>query len=101
MALTDKIKLSLKAKANNLKITLPLLEKSISFAKKSLNNQRKLLQIAKIAYKSQRMTEEEYLRYEDALANVKANLYLLESKQLQTISNLAVLYGNNLKRILK
>ena len=101
LALTDKIKLSLKAKANNLKITLPLLEKSISFAKKSLNNQKKLLQIAKIAYKSQRMTEEEYLRYEDALAEVKANLYLLESKQLQTISNLAVLYGNNLKRILK
>ncbi len=100
-AKTKKIELSLRAKAKNLKATLPLLEKSISFAKKSVQNQQKLLKIAKVAYKAQRMTQEEYLRYEDALSSAKANLYLLESKQLQTISNLAVLYGNNLKRILK
>ncbi len=96
-----KIELSLKAKANNLKTTLPLLEKSIRLARQSVQNQKKLLKIAKVAYKSQRMTEEEYLRYEDALAEAKANLYLLESKKLQTISSLGVLYGNNLQRIFK
>ena len=96
-----KIELSLKAKANNLKTTLPLLEKSIRLARQSVQNQKKLLKIAKVAYKSQRMTEEEYLRYEDALASAKANLYLLESKKLQTISSLGVLYGNNLQRIFK
>ena len=99
--MTKKIELSLKAKANNLKTTLPLLENSIILAKQSVQNQKKLLKIAKVAYKSQRMTEEEYLRYEDALESAKANLYLLKSKKLQTISNLAVLYGNNLQRIFK
>jgi len=99
--LTAKTLLSLKAKANNLKTSIPILQKSINLAKKSVQNQKKLLKIAKVAYKTKAMTEEEYLRYEDALSNAKANLYLLEAKKIEAVSNLAILYGNNLQRIYK
>jgi outer membrane protein TolC len=73
----------------------------LKLAQKSVNEQRKLLKIAKVAFKDERMTEEEYLRYENALANAKANYYSFEAKMWQDRAQLAVIYGNDLRRIVK
>ncbi len=80
---------------------LKTLKHSILMARKSLNNYRKLLKYAKVAFENKRMTEEEYLRYESDLLNAQATLYELESRRWDDISRLAVIYGNNLKEIVK
>jgi outer membrane protein TolC len=91
----------LKIKAKELQKEIRILNKSISLAQKSVVNQKKLLKIAKVAFVNHRMSEEEYLRYEDALANAKASLYSFRAKKIQDIAQLAVIYGNDLKRIVK
>ena len=78
-----------------------MLNQSINLARKSIVNQQQLLKIAKVAFLDHRMSEEEYLRYEDALAKAKASLYGFEAKKWQDIAQLAVIYGNDLKRIVK
>ena len=70
-------------------------------AKKSVRDQERLLKIAKVSLENEESTLEEYLRYEDALANAKANLYSFRAKKWQDIAQLAVIYGNDLRRIVK
>ena len=91
----------LQAKATRLKATLPLLEHSLEAAKKSAQNQKRLLRIAKVSFKNASMTEEEYLRYEDAYQHALAKVYGFEAQKWQTLAQLAVLYGNNLKGIVQ
>jgi outer membrane protein TolC len=91
----------LQAKASRLKATLPLLEHSIKAAKRSAQNQKRLLRIAKVSFNNAGMTEEEYLRYEDAYQHALAKVYGFEAQRWQTIAQLAVLYGNNLKGIVQ
>jgi len=97
----NKTKHSLLVKSKELQKEIELLNQSINLARKSIVNQQKLLKIAKVAFLDHRMSEEEYLRYEDALANAKASLYGFEAKKWQDIAQLAVIYGNDLKRIVK
>jgi len=92
---------ALKVEAKQIEKELVLLQKSLKFAQKSVGEQKKLLKIAKVALKDEQMTEEEYLRYENALANAKANYYSFEAKMWQDRAQLAVIYGNDLRRIVK
>ncbi len=96
-----KATLELKADAQRLKATLPLLEHSIKVAKRSAQNREKLLKIARVSFKNERMSEEEYLRYEDARSDAQAKVAALVAKRWQTFVQLAVIYGNNLKGIVK
>lgn len=77
------------------------MKKSVILAKKSVAEQRRLLKIAKVSLDNVTITQEEYLRYEDALADAKAVLYRAEAKQWQDTAQLAVIYGNDLRRIVK
>lgn len=92
---------ALEVQAKQLQREIILLKKSITLAKKSVSDQKELLKIAKVSYENERITQEEYLRYEDALANSKANLYNIHAKQWQDIAQLAVIYGNDLEEIVK
>ena len=92
---------TLTVQARQLDKEIALLKKSIALAQKSVSDQKKLLRIAKISLSNESITQEEYLRYEDALANAKASLYSFEAKQWQDIAQLAVIYGNDLKEIVK
>jgi len=92
---------ALTVQARQLEKEIVLLKKSIALAQKSVSDQKKLLKIAKISFSNESITEEEYLRYEDALANARANLYSFEARQWQDIAQLAVIYGNDLKEIVK
>jgi len=92
---------SLKVQAKQLERGISLIKRSVLLAKKSVTEQQKLLRIAKVSFVNQRMTEEEYLRYEDALADAKAALYKAEAQLWQDKAQLAVIYGNDLRRIVK
>jgi outer membrane protein TolC len=95
------VKHSLEVKAKELNKEISLLYKSLRLAKKSVSEQKKLLKIAKVSLQQERMTQEEYLRYENALASAKANLYSIEAKLWEDKAQLAVIYGNNLKEIVR
>ncbi len=92
---------SLIVQASQLTREIALLKRSVVLAKKSVSDQKKLLKIAKVSFANGNITEEEYLRYEDALANAKANFYSFQAKEWEDIAQLAVIYGNDLKRIVK
>jgi len=96
-----KLKDELLQKSKMLKKQLHLINRSITLHKKDINNQKKLVSIAKESYKSGRMTLEEYLRYIDALYEAKANLYKSKALYWQTLSQLAFIYGNSFERIVK
>ncbi len=93
--------LELRAQARRLQAMLPLLSRSVEAARASAQNREKLLRIAKVSFENRRMSEEEYLRYEDARAEAQARVRALEATRWQTVAQLAVLYGNNLKGIVK
>jgi hypothetical protein len=109
-AKVDKLKNSLEIQktikdlnANVMKITDTLKEinKSITIAQNSIEIKEELLKGAKVAFKLNRMTVDDYLRYEDNLALAKANLANLIANKNALIANLAFIYGNNLERIFK
>ncbi len=92
---------SLHVQANQLSREIRLLKRSVRLSKKSVSDQKRLLKIAKVSVSNENITQEEYLRYEDALANAKANLYKVEAQVWQDVAQLAVIYGNDLKGIVK
>jgi outer membrane protein TolC len=92
---------ALSVQARQLSREIELLGKSIDLAQKSVSDQQKLLRIAKVSLANESITQEEYLRYEDALADAKAKLYNYHAKRWQDIAQLAVIYGNDLKEIVK
>ncbi len=97
----DQTEHALMVQAQQLRREIRLLKRSVKLAQKSVTDQKRLLNIAKVSLQSERITEEEYLRYEDALANAKANLYSVRAKEWQDVAQLAVIYGNDLKEIVK
>ena len=92
---------TLTTQAKQLEAEIRLLDRSLRLAQQSVNDQRKLLKIAKVSLENETITQEEYLRYEDALANAKAEYYKAQAKKYQDIAQLAVIYGNDLRRIVK
>jgi hypothetical protein len=69
--------------------------------KDSIGLKEELLKGAKVAFKLDRMSVDEYLKYEDALANEKANLANLIALKNSLISQKALIYGKNLKKVFK
>ncbi len=97
----SKTKLKLKAQAKAFEKQLNIYDKTIQIAKKKIKREKNLLTYAKTAFEVGRITEEEYLRYEDSLLNAQANLEELKAKKWQTLAKLAVIYGNDLERIVE
>jgi outer membrane protein TolC len=92
---------ALKVQAKQLEREIRLLKKSVALAQKSVSDQKRLLKIAKVSLANETITQEEYLRYEDAVADAKAVLYKAEAQKWQDIAQIAVIYGNDLRRIVK
>ena len=93
--------IELEAQAKSLKRAIKLLSKNISLSKKSVTARRKLLKYAKVALRSGRMTREEYLRYESALLEAQSKVYEFRAKYWQSLAQLAVIYGDDLERIIR
>ncbi|MBW1637178.1 MAG: TolC family protein [Deltaproteobacteria bacterium] len=96
-----KARIELQAKAGDLSRTLGLLDHSKELAQKSVDHERELLKVAKVAYGSGRLVQEEYLRNEEKVLSAEASYYLTEARWWETFATLAVLYGNNLEELVK
>jgi outer membrane protein TolC len=91
----------LKSDIKNILTQLPLLEKSIVLTKQNIDKQQNLLKFAKVSFKQGRMTQENYLDYEDGVLNAKAKYYEAISSRWQSVAKLTVIYGINLKGVIK
>ncbi len=97
----EKTKQDLKSEAKSLVKELDLLKKSEKLTKENIIKKEDLLKFAKVATKEGRMSEEDYLRYEDGVMSAKSNYYQTKSQIWQNIAKLAVIYGNDLRSIVK
>ena len=102
----DRMKLAktereLKLEAKSLQRNLKLLDKSEKLKKENIKKNRDLLKYAKVAFMEGRMIEEDYLGYEDRLLSAKAAYYETKSQKWQDIAKLAVIYGNDLKGVVR
>jgi len=100
-SLIDDTRNRLSVQAKELSREITLLNDSVGLAQKSIEEQKALLKVAKVSLDNEVITQEEYLRYEDAVVNAKANLYKIDAQKWQDIAQLAVIYGNDLKGIVK
>ena len=97
----EKMRIEITAQANQLEKSLNILSNSILLNKSSINSKQELLNIAKKSYLNDRMTVEDYLKYEDDLLFEKAKLYQTQAQHWQTLMQLAVIYGNNIENLVK
>ena len=91
----------LKLEAKSLQSNLKLLDRSEKLKKENIKKNRDLLRYAKVAFLEGRMIEEDYLGYEDRLLSAKAAYYETKSQKWQDIAKLAVIYGNDLKGVVR
>ena len=91
----------LNAEVMKIKSTLKEIKKAIVLTQNSIGLKEELLKSAKTAFELNTMTVDEYLEYEDDLAQARANLANLIATKNTLIANLAFIYGNNLERIFK
>jgi len=103
-----KNKMQLEKTKKEIKTTVKALEKNINLLEHSeklndinIKKREKLLKYAKVAYEQGRMIEEDYLSYEDKLLSAKANYFETISQKWQSIAKLSVIYGNDLKGIVR
>jgi len=97
----EKMRDELSAKATMLQHSLPLLDNSVTLTQQSIENKKRLLEIAKINYASGRLSTEEYLRYEDEVVDANVKLYKSKAQKWQTLMQLAVIYANNIEEMVK
>jgi len=97
----EKTKLELISQTKSLQQELQLLYKSKKLNKRNIQREEDLLKYAKVAFKQGRITQENYLKYEDELLRAKSNYFKVQSKIWQVIAKLSVIYGNDLKGVVK
>ena len=93
--------ITLTALEKNLKGRLPIIEKSRQLAGKSVKNNTQLLKIARVSYDSGRTTTEEYLRYEAQVLSAQADFARAVDAKWQILTQQAVLYGTDLRGVVK
>ena len=77
------------------------MKKSEKLYEQNIKDKTELLKIARVSYESNRISIEDYLKYEDDLISEKAKLYKAQAEKWQTLVKLAVIYGNNIEDIIK
>jgi len=92
---------ALKTQAKALQKELILLEKSKKLKEINIKKREDLLKYAKVSFDEGRMTEEDYLVYEDGLLSARSSYYETVSQKWQNIAKLAVIYGNDLKGVVR
>jgi len=93
--------IELTSQAQQLKMNLQILDNQVELYKQSVEDKGGLLKIAKVAFDNNRMTIEDYLKYEDDLLMEQSKFYKTEAQKWQTLMKLAVIYGNNIENIVK
>lgn len=92
---------NLKSQRERLWKELNIVEKEIIHARNSLRLKLQLLRSAKVAFKLNRMSVEDYLKYEDDVAQQRADLAKYQAVRQGILANLALLAGVDLKEVFK
>jgi outer membrane protein TolC len=98
--LADK-ELELSTEARQQQNNLKIIENTIKLYEQSIKDKEELLKVAKVAYSNDRMTIEDYLKYEDDFVLEKSKYYKAIAEKWQTLMKLAVIYGNDIEQIVK
>ena len=93
----EKTRIELEALAGYLNQRLPLIETAIRLAESSVGQSEELLKIAAVAYRTERITTEEYLRYEADVLQAQSETHRSLNDRWQVIAQQAVLYVNDLE----
>ena len=93
--------IDLATEADTLAGQLPLLERSQELAVRSVNNSKKILEVAKVAFRNGRMTTDEYLRNETEVLDTEATLHQINRDRWQVICRQAVLFGDDLTGVVQ
>jgi outer membrane protein TolC len=91
----------LSAQINYINSSLKEIKKQLLLAKESISLKEELLKGAKVAFKLNTMTVDDYLKYEDDLAKAKADYANLIAIKNTLIAQKALIYGKNLKKVFK
>lgn len=94
-------RIELNALSDDLNAQLPIIDQSIKLAEQSVQDNKTLLVIARVAFESGRMTTEDYLRYESQKLAADAALFQAQQLHWQVLAQQAVLYGTDLKGVVK
>ena len=97
----EKTKKDLTAEIEKINSSLNEINKQISLLKNSLTLKKELLKAAKVAFQLNRMSVDDYLKYEDNLAKARADLANLIANKNMLKANKAFIYGKNLKKVFK
>lgn len=97
----DKNRMELTARVETLKSNEDAYKKEIKEISSLIESNKKLLEIAKVAYKNGRLSVEEYLRYEDALFDSFAQNALIEASLWKTRATRAALSGIELSKVVE
>ncbi len=95
------LQIDLEAEADTLRQQLPVLEQSQLLAGKSLANSKKILEIARVAYRNGRITTEEYIRNEVDVLDNEAALHKTIRDRWQVLCRQAVLFGDDLTGVVQ
>jgi outer membrane protein TolC len=93
--------LELQSQIDQLQKNLELIDNSIQLYETSIKEKEELLNIAKTSYELDRMTIEDYLKYEDDLFFEKSKLFKAQAEKWQTTVKLAVIFGNKIEDIVR
>ncbi|AZV46075.1 hypothetical protein C3L23_01945 [Nautilia sp. PV-1] len=85
----------------NINKNLKQIKKQLLLTKESISLKEELLKGAKVAFKLNRMTVDEYLGYENDLAKARADYASLIALKNSLIAQKAFIYGKNLKKVFK
>jgi outer membrane protein TolC len=91
----------LNAQINYINSSLKEIKKELLNTEESISIKEELLKGAKTAFKLNRMSVDDYLRYEDDLAKERANFANLIALKNSLIAQKALIYGKNLKKVFK
>ena len=95
------VQIDVATEADTLRRQLPLLEKSQALALQSLNNSKKVLEIARVAYRNGRVTTEEYLKNETEVLDAEAAFHQTNRDRWQVICRQAILFGDDLTGVVQ
>lgn len=95
----DRIRIDVSSLADSLDRKLPVVERSLELAEQSIANNRSLLEVARVAIHSGRITMEDYLQYESNLLAAQATLCQARQQRWQIIARQAALYGTDFKGV--
>jgi len=96
-----KTKKDLTAEIIKINNSLKEINKEIKLTNESIKLKKELLKGAKVAFKLNRMSVDEYLQYENDLTKAYSDLANLKATKNTLKANKALIYGKNLERIFK